>query len=44
LNFHRNISKGDFRKMQETNRNIYLEWISPVGFFRNMNKLLKSRR
>lgn len=34
--FHENISSKEFEEMQLSIRRLYEEWISPVGFFKNL--------
>ncbi|MFP5042058.1 exostosin family protein [Parasediminibacterium sp. JCM 36343] len=39
--FHNNISNDDFLAMQKNARAIWLEYLSPVGFFKNMQHFIK---
>lgn len=36
VNFHNNISPEEFSALQERNMKLYEEWISPLGFFKNI--------
>jgi spore maturation protein CgeB len=42
IRFHHSISEQEFEARQINNRKIYEEWISPVGFFRNLKLLVKA--
>ena len=37
--FHHSISEEEFEILQDTNRKIYEEWLSPAGFFKNLKRL-----
>jgi hypothetical protein len=34
--FHKHISPGDFIRLQKANREVYLEYLSPYGFYKNL--------
>jgi hypothetical protein len=34
--FHKHISPGDFIRLQKANRELYLEYLSPYGFYKNL--------
>lgn len=40
LAFHQALSPEQFIELQKRNRKIWQEWLSPVGFFKNMHLLL----
>jgi hypothetical protein len=37
--FHHSISEEEFEILQNNNRKIYEEWLSPTGFFKNLKRL-----
>jgi hypothetical protein len=40
VKFHSQLSTSEFNALKESNRKLYEEWISPVGFFSHLHLLL----
>lgn len=41
LDFHNKISDTDFTDLQKTNRMLYEKYLSPIGYFNNLNSLVR---
>ncbi len=42
LEFHQKITSEQFQKRQKEIRELYLEWLSPTGFYKNLWRCLKN--
>ncbi|MBL7917563.1 MAG: hypothetical protein JNM96_04140, partial [Bacteroidia bacterium] len=40
LNFYKNTSEDNLLAIQQSNRKLYEEYLSPLGFFKQLNQLL----